>query len=69
MTELPFLEAKNHFETQAAKDAVAKIAKESFSTGRTVREVALAHKVLPPEKLSKILDPRRMTEPGIPEKD
>jgi fumarate hydratase class II len=48
MTELPFLEAKNHFEAQAAKDAVAKIAKESFSTGRTVREVALAHKVLPP---------------------
>jgi len=50
-------------------DAAAKIAKESFSTGRTVREVALAHKVLPPEKLAKILDPRQMTEPGIPEKD
>ena len=48
MTELPFLEAKNHFEAQAAKDAAAKIAKESFCTGRTVREVALAHKVLPP---------------------
>jgi fumarate hydratase, class II len=50
-------------------DAAAKIAKESFTTGKTVREVARAHKVLPPEKLSKILDPWRMTEPGIPEKD
>ena len=50
-------------------DAAAKIAKESFTTGKTVREVALAHKVLPPEKLAKILNPWRMTEPGIPEKD
>jgi fumarate hydratase class II len=50
-------------------DAAAKIAKESFTTGKTVREVALAHKVLPEEKLKKILDPWRMTEPGIPEKE
>jgi fumarate hydratase class II len=50
-------------------DAAAKIAKESFTTGKTVREVALAHKVLPPDKLAKILDPWRMTEPGIPEKE
>ena len=50
-------------------DAAAKIAKESYATGKTVREVALAHKVLPPDKLAKILGPWRMTEPGIPEKD
>src|ERR671918_2958906 len=50
-------------------DAAANIAKESFTTGKTVREVALEHKVLPPEKLSKILDPWRMIEPGIPEKE
>ncbi len=50
-------------------DAAAKIAKESFTTGKTVREVARAHKVLPDDKLNKILDPWRMTEPGIPEKD
>jgi fumarate hydratase class II len=50
-------------------DAAAKIAKESFTTGKTVREVALAHKVLPEDKLKKILDPWRMTEPGIPEKE
>jgi fumarate hydratase class II len=48
-------------------DAAAKIAKESFTTGKTVREVARAHKVLPDDKLDKILDPWRMTEPGIPE--
>jgi fumarate hydratase class II len=50
-------------------DAAAKIAKESFTTGKTVRDVARAHRVLPEEKLQKILDPWRMTEPGIPEKD
>ncbi len=50
-------------------DAAAKIAKESFTTGKTVREVARAHKVLPDDKLKKILDPWRMTEPGIPEKE
>ena len=50
-------------------DAAAKIAKESYATGKTVREIALAHKVLPPDKLATILDPWRMTEPGIPKKD
>ena len=50
-------------------DAAARIAKESYASGRTVREVALAHKVLAPDKLAKILDPWRMTEPGIPEKE
>ena len=50
-------------------DAAAKIAKESYATGKTVREIASAHKILPPDKLAKILDPWRMTEPGIPEKD
>lgn len=49
-------------------DAAAKIAKESFASGKTVREVAKAHKVLPDDHLDKILDPWRMTEPGIPEK-
>jgi fumarate hydratase, class II len=50
-------------------DRAAKIAKEAFTSGKTVREVALAHKILPPEKLARILDPWRMTEPGIPEKE
>jgi fumarate hydratase class II len=49
-------------------DAAAKIAKEAFATEKTIREVALAQNVLPPEKLADILDPWRMTEPGIPDK-
>ncbi len=48
-------------------DAAAAIAKESFATGRTVREIARARNVLPEETLARILDPLRMTEPGIPE--
>ena len=48
-------------------DAAAKIAKEAFVTGKTVREVAKAHKVLPEDRLNKILDPWRMTEPWIPD--
>jgi fumarate hydratase class II len=45
-------------------DAAAKIAKEAYEGGRTIREVALEKKLLPSEKLEKILDPWRMTEPG-----
>src|SRR3990172_2503131 len=45
-------------------DAAAKIAKEAFTTGKTVREVAKTHKVLPEDKLDKILDPWRMTQPA-----
>jgi fumarate hydratase, class II len=46
-------------------DRAAAIAKESYRTGRTVREIALEHGVLPPERLREVLDPRSMTEPGI----
>jgi fumarate hydratase class II len=47
-------------------DAAAKIAKEASETGRTVREIAKEKKVLPEDELERVLDPRRMTEPGIP---
>ena len=46
-------------------DAAAAIAKESHQTGRTVREVTLEKGILSPQRLKEILDPRRMTEPGI----
>ena len=49
-------------------DKAADIAKQAFASGRTVREVALEQKVLPAEELARILDPRPMTEPGIPGK-
>jgi fumarate hydratase class II len=47
-------------------DAAAKIAKEAYRTGRTVREIALGHEVLPEAELTKLLDPWRMTGPDRP---
>jgi fumarate hydratase class II len=46
-------------------DAAAAIAKESYKTGKTVREIALARKIMSPKRLKEILDPMRMTKPGI----
>src|SRR5438067_13800373 len=46
-------------------DAAAAIAKESYKTGKTVREIAMAKKILPAKRLKEILDPIRMTKPGI----
>jgi fumarate hydratase class II len=48
-------------------DAAAAIAKESYATGKTVREIARERGVLPEDTLARILDPLRMTEPGVPE--
>jgi len=45
-------------------DAAARIAREAYESGKTIRQVAREKKVLPSEKLEKILDPWRMTEPG-----
>ena len=44
-------------------DKAAEIAKESFKTGKTVRQIALEKKVMDEAALNKALDPRRMTEP------
>jgi len=49
-------------------DEAAKIAKISYETGKTVRGVAKELKVLPEDRLDEILDPWRMTEPGIASK-
>ena len=49
-------------------DAAAKIAKEAFSTGKTVRQVALEHKVLSEKELNRVLDPLSLTEPGNSQK-
>jgi fumarate hydratase, class II len=45
-------------------DKAAEIAKEAYKTGKTVRQVAMAKKVLPAEQLDKVLDPASMTQPG-----
>ena len=46
-------------------DQAAAIAKESYKTGKTVREIALEKKILPEQRLKELLDPLRMTMPGI----
>ena len=44
-------------------DKAAEIAKESFKTGKTVRQIAMEKNVLDRKTLDKVLDARRMTEP------
>ncbi|HKL27353.1 MAG TPA: aspartate ammonia-lyase, partial [Desulfuromonadales bacterium] len=49
-------------------DQAAKIAKQAYEEDKTVREVAREQQVLPDDELDKLLDPRPMTEPGVPGK-
>ena len=44
----------------------AEVVKKSLATGKTIPEVCLEDKVLTENELKKILDPHRMTEPGLP---
>ncbi len=44
-------------------EAAAKLAKEAFASGKTIRELCLEKKVLPEDVLRGALDPWRMTEP------
>ena len=44
-------------------DKAAELAKESFKTGKTVRQIAQEKKLLGDAELQKALDPRRMTQP------
>ncbi len=45
-------------------DDAAMLAKEALRTGRTIRELA-AERGIAPDRLDQILDPARMTEPGL----
>ncbi|HEX5827247.1 MAG TPA: class II fumarate hydratase [Candidatus Limnocylindrales bacterium] len=45
-------------------DAAAALAKEGYKSGKTIRELAL-ERGLAPEKLDELLDPAKMTEPGL----
>jgi fumarate hydratase class II len=45
-------------------DAAAALAKEGFTSGRTIRELAL-ERGIPAARLDELLDPAAMTEPGI----
>jgi fumarate hydratase class II len=44
-------------------DIAADIARESFKTGKTVRQVAMERKLMSDAELQKVLDPKRMTSP------
>ncbi len=46
-------------------DRAAEVAKESWKTGRTVRELAKEKQLLPDDELERVLDARRMTEGGL----
>lgn len=46
-------------------DAAAKIAKEALANGRTIREIAREKTKLSADELDRLLDPARMTEPGV----
>jgi len=45
-------------------DNAAKVAKEAFKTGETVREYVLRNKLVEPKRLAQLLDPTAMTKPG-----
>ena len=44
-------------------DKSAALAKQAFTEGKTVREIALEQNILPPEELDRLLQPFSMTEP------
>ncbi len=46
-------------------DKAAEIAKKAAATGRTIREVAREKTKLSEEELSRLLDPEKMTAPGM----
>ena len=45
-------------------DAAAALAKEALKTGRTIRDLA-SERGIAPDRLDQLLDPARMTEPGL----
>ena len=45
-------------------DAAAALAKEAFKSGRTIRDLAMERGIAP-DRLDELLDPARMTEPGL----
>lgn len=44
-------------------EKAAKLAKEAFATGKTIRELCVEQNILPADELFKALDPMSMTEP------
>jgi aspartate ammonia-lyase len=47
-------------------EAAAEVAKECVRTGKSMPEIVLERKILSKEELDRVLEPRSVTEPGIP---
>jgi aspartate ammonia-lyase len=47
-------------------EATADLAKQAHAERKTIRQVALEREVMSEDQLDKVLDPRPMTEPGVP---
>jgi aspartate ammonia-lyase len=45
-------------------DRAATLAAEAWTSGRSVRDVAVAQGLLAPAEIGELLDPRRLTQPG-----
>lgn len=48
-------------------EVVAEVVKEAIRSGRSLREVVLAHRLLPPRALDRLLDPLAVTRPRVTE--
>jgi aspartate ammonia-lyase len=46
--------------------AAAEVARESVATGRSIREIVLARRLMPAAELEKAMRPEHLTEPGLP---
>ena len=44
-------------------EKAAKLTKEAFASGKTIRQLCVEQRLLPEDQLSQALDPMRMTEP------
>jgi aspartate ammonia-lyase len=47
-------------------NAAAGVAKESIASGRSIREIVLAHGLMPEAELQEAMQPEHLTEPGLP---
>jgi len=45
-------------------DRAAKIAKEAFQTGKTIRQIVTDQNILPKDEIERLLEARGMTEPS-----
>jgi fumarate hydratase class II len=45
-------------------ETAAKLAKEAFASGKTIRQLSAEKKLMSPERLAELLDPAAMTRPG-----